>query len=163
MDDIKRILVLSRSTKYCQKAVRYGILLAKKHGAELSVLHAIHNPFGLEGWNVPLPSHTVLAEEYERMQQEARRDLDKMIEQLNERCKGRQPSAVFHADCAARGRWSLNRVMKDEIIHRMQYPLIQDGTVPWLGMYGFGEFTQLGGRNRFHQFTTSLFLILRKE
>ena len=79
MDDIKRILVVSRSTKYCLKAVHYGILLAKKHEAELYVIHAIHNPFGLEGWNVPLPSHTVLEEEYRNMQQEAKTDLDNMI------------------------------------------------------------------------------------
>jgi hypothetical protein len=89
-------------------------------------------------------------------------DLDKMVAQLIERCQGRTPYAVFHADCAARGRWSLNRVLKDEIVQRMQYPLIQDQNVPWLGLYGFGEFSQLGGRNRFHMFTTSLFVILKK-
>ena len=90
-------------------------------------------------------------------------DLDKMVEQIIERCKGRKPYAVFHADCAARGRWSFNRVLKDEIIQRMQYPLIQDTNVPWLGIYGFGEFSQLGGKNRFHMFTTSLFVILKKQ
>ena len=90
------------------------------------------------------------------------KDLDKMVEQLIERCEGRKPYAVFHADCAARGRWSFNRVLKDEIVSRMQYPLIQDEDVPWLGMYGFGEFARLGGRNQFHMFTTSLFVILKK-
>ncbi|UCD33170.1 MAG: FIST C-terminal domain-containing protein, partial [Desulfobacterales bacterium] len=90
-------------------------------------------------------------------------DLDKMVEQLIKRCKGRKPYAVFHADCAARGRWSFNRVLKDEIVRRMQFPLIQDSNVPWLGIYGFGEFSELGGRNRFHMFTTSLFVILKKQ
>jgi small ligand-binding sensory domain FIST len=90
-------------------------------------------------------------------------DLDKMVAQLIERCKGRKPYAVFHADCAARGRWSLNRVLKDEIVRRMQYHLVQDTNVPWLGIYGFGEFAQLGGRNRFHLYTTSLFVILKKQ
>ena len=89
-------------------------------------------------------------------------DLDKMVAQLIECCQGRTPYAVFHADCAARGRWSLNRVLKDEIVQRMQFPLIQEQNVPWLGLYGFGEFSQLGGRNRFHMFTTSLFVILKK-
>jgi nucleotide-binding universal stress UspA family protein len=79
MDDIKRILVVSRTTKYCRKAVHYGILLAKKHKAELYAIHAIHNPFGLEGWNVPIPSHTVLEKEYRHMQEEAKADLDNMI------------------------------------------------------------------------------------
>jgi hypothetical protein len=27
MDDVKRILIISRSTKYCRKAVHYGISL----------------------------------------------------------------------------------------------------------------------------------------
>ena len=90
-------------------------------------------------------------------------DLDKMVEQVVERCQGRKPYAVFHGDCAARGRLSFNRVLKDEIISRMQYPLIQDEVIPWLGLYGFGEYAQLGGRNRFHQMTTSLSVILKKE
>jgi nucleotide-binding universal stress UspA family protein len=80
MNDIERILVVSRSTKHCQKAVHYGVSLAKKFEAELYVLHVIHNPFGLEGWALPIPSLQVLEEEYERIQQEARSDLDKMIE-----------------------------------------------------------------------------------
>jgi small ligand-binding sensory domain FIST len=90
-------------------------------------------------------------------------DLEKMVEQLVNRCQGRQLYAVFHADCAARGRWTLDRVLKDEIIHKMQYPLIKDTTAPWLGLYGFGEFARLGNRNRFHMYTTSLFIILKKE
>jgi hypothetical protein len=90
-------------------------------------------------------------------------DLDKMVEQLIERCDGRKPFAVFHADCSIRGRVTLNRVLKDEIIRRMQHPLIQDAHVPWLGLYGFGEFSRLGGRNRFHMISTSLFVILKKE
>lgn len=80
MEDIKRILVVSRSTKYCQKAVHYGISLAKKYGAQLHVLHAIHNPFGLEGWNVPLAYLPALEDEYKRIQQQARSDIDSMIE-----------------------------------------------------------------------------------
>ncbi len=53
MDDVKRILVVSRLTAHCQKAVHYSISLAKKYGAELFVMHVVHNPFGLEGWNLP--------------------------------------------------------------------------------------------------------------
>jgi universal stress protein A len=53
MDDIKRILVVSRLTAHCRKAVHYGVSLSKKYGAELFVIHVVHNPFGLEGWNLP--------------------------------------------------------------------------------------------------------------
>jgi hypothetical protein len=90
-------------------------------------------------------------------------NLDKMVEQLVERCKGRKPLAVFHADCAVRGRWSFNRVLKDEIVSRMQYPLCKGENVPWLGIYGAGEFARLGGRNQFHNYTTSLFIILKRN
>ena len=49
MDEIKNILVLSRLTKHCQKAVNQGITLADKLGAELHILHVFHNPFGVGG------------------------------------------------------------------------------------------------------------------
>ena len=83
MDDIKRILVLSRSTKHCKKAVDYGISLAKKYGAELYVLHVFHNPFGLEGWNVPVASLPELEAEYKKMQQDAVNDINSAINDIN--------------------------------------------------------------------------------
>jgi len=79
MEDIRRILVVTRSTKYCQKAVHYGVSLARKYGAELSILHVIHNPFGLEGWNLPLAYRPDLEEEYNRMFKNAKADLDRII------------------------------------------------------------------------------------
>jgi universal stress protein A len=79
MEDINRIMVVARSTKYCHKAVHYGVSLARKHGAELSILHVIHNPFGLEGWNLPLAYRPDLEEEFKRMCQTAKRDLDRII------------------------------------------------------------------------------------
>lgn len=88
-------------------------------------------------------------------------ELDRIVAELVKSCLGRKIEAVFHADCVGRGRWSLNKVLKDEIIRRMQYPLIKEQSVPWLGLYGFGEFAQICGRNHFHMVTTSLFLLLR--
>ncbi len=75
-EDIKRILVVSWMTKYCQKAVHQGISLARKYGAELNIIHVIHNPFGLEGWNVPMMS---LEEEYRSLFTDAKNDLDRII------------------------------------------------------------------------------------
>lgn len=80
MEDVKRILVLSRSTNHCQKAVHYGISLAKALGAELFVVHNVHNFFGAEGWNIPLPSLSDLHNQYQKMQTEVRKELDAMIE-----------------------------------------------------------------------------------
>ena len=77
MEDIKRILVVSRMTKYCRKAVHYGVSLARKCGAELYVIHVIHNPFGYEGWNLPIYS---LKEDYKRIQQTAKEDLHRLID-----------------------------------------------------------------------------------
>ncbi len=85
MKDIKRILVVSRMTKYCRKAVHYGVSLSEKYGAELYVIHVIHHPFGfdLSGWNLPIPS---LEEEYKRIIQDTKKELHAMID--SEKKKG---------------------------------------------------------------------------
>jgi universal stress protein A len=77
MKDVNRILVVSRSTKHCQKAVHYGVSLARKYKAELFVVHVMHNPFMLGGWNLAIPS---LQMEYERLQQTSREDIYHIIE-----------------------------------------------------------------------------------
>lgn len=83
------------------------------------------------------------------------------MNQLTARTGGQRPVAVFHTDCGARGRLMLDRVSKDEIVADMQRPLFGDVVGPWLGMYGFGEITVLGGRNLFHNYTTSLYVLTR--
>ena len=76
---------------------------------------------------------------------------------------GREVVAVFHADCLARGRQSFDRVSKDEIIAKLQEPLIGDREVPWLGLYGYGEYCPLVGRNSLHTFTSALFQLVRQR
>jgi universal stress protein A len=83
MDDIKRILVVSRMTKYCAKAVHYGVSMAKKYGAELAIVHVIHDPFGIEGWNLPLPN---LENDYQNILEKSRQELDEIV--VNERKSG---------------------------------------------------------------------------
>ncbi len=83
MEDINRILVVSRETKYCREAVHYGISLARKYGAELSIIHVVHNPFGLEGWNLPT---VALDKEYENIIKEAKEDLERIVKA--EKAKG---------------------------------------------------------------------------
>lgn len=56
MENIKNILVVSRMVKYDAKAIHYGAALAQKCGAQLTVIHVIHDPFGIEGWNLPMPN-----------------------------------------------------------------------------------------------------------
>jgi hypothetical protein len=89
------------------------------------------------------------------------RNLDVMMNQIRKALGNRKIVAVFHADCGARGRLTLDRIAKDEIVREMQRPLFGDATGPWLGMYGFGEFARLGGKNEFHNYTTALYVIHR--
>ncbi|MEW6601744.1 MAG: universal stress protein [Nitrospirota bacterium] len=83
MEDIKRILVVSRSTKDCRKAVHYGISLSQKYGAKLYVIHVVHDPFSIEGWNLPVPS---LAKEYKKLLIDTKKELAAVINK--ERKKG---------------------------------------------------------------------------
>ena len=77
MDDVKRILVVSRMTSYCRKAVHYGISLAKKYGAELYFIHCTHDPFAFE-WPLSVPVW-VLAEDYKRLLVKNREDIDTVM------------------------------------------------------------------------------------
>lgn len=90
MKDVNRILVVSRSTKHCQKAVHYGVSLAREYGAKLFVVHVMNNPFMLEGWNLAIPS---LQAEYERLLQTSREDIDHIIEA--EKARGLAIKAVI--------------------------------------------------------------------
>jgi universal stress protein A len=77
MQDINRILVVSRMTTFCIKAVHYGVSLAKRYGATLSVIHVIYDPFRVEGWNLPLPN---LEKDYQALLKKTRQQLDGIIE-----------------------------------------------------------------------------------
>jgi hypothetical protein len=80
-------------------------------------------------------------------------EMDRMVQVMNDRNPGKKPVAVFHADCLARGRFLFNRIIKDELVSKMQYPFYNEGACPpWLGMYGFGEFARLGGKNVYHNY-----------
>jgi universal stress protein A len=83
MEDIKRILVVSRMTTYCREAIHYGISLAQKYGAELLVIHVIYNPF--EHMNMPMMS---LEEEYKKDRDRIKKELDEIINDEREKGMG---------------------------------------------------------------------------
>ncbi len=56
--------------------------------------------------------------------------VDHIAQQVVGHLEGKQPAAVFHADCIVRGRVSFDRVLNDEIVARMQYPLCQRQKIP---------------------------------
>ena len=76
METFNNILVVSRSTQHCIKVLRKGISLARKFNAKLHVLHIIHDPFNLDGWNLPVPAFD---DEYKKMAEQARKELDRMV------------------------------------------------------------------------------------
>jgi universal stress protein A len=85
MHTIKRILVVSRMTRYCAGAVHYGIAMSRQLGAKLYIVHVMENPFKCgKGWNLSAPT-LGLANEYEKMLQKTKEDLDAVInvERLN--------------------------------------------------------------------------------
>lgn len=89
-------------------------------------------------------------------------EMDRMVQDIQNRMKGKETVAVFHADCLARGRFLFNRIIKEELVGKMQFPFYVNGECPpWLGMYGFGEFARLGGKNTYHNYTTALYVIYR--
>ena len=145
-----------------QLAEKLPAALHEEYGSE----YILRIPMG-EGGRIFAPYHSICEKGKELWL--TRRDeggifkgVDRLLKQITEGIGDRKPLAVFHADCAVRGRLSFDRVLKDEIVNRIQRPLCKDKDVPWLGIYGMGEFTRLGGRNRIHFFTTSLYVIFER-
>jgi hypothetical protein len=90
------------------------------------------------------------------------KEMERLVNDIKYRMNGRKAVAVFHADCLARGRFLFNKIIKEELVSKMQYPFYNNGACPpWLGMYGFGEFAKLGGKNTYHNYTTALYVLYR--
>ena len=75
----ERILVVSMGTKQALEAVQWGISLARNYGAELFVTHIVHNPFGLEGWGRSISSAKIIEDEFTKILEDARKDLQDYI------------------------------------------------------------------------------------
>ncbi len=78
MDDIKRILVVSRSTEDCKNAFHYGAVLARALSAQLSILHLEYNPFERIGFHY-LAGLAIFKDEYEARVREIREELQKCV------------------------------------------------------------------------------------
>ncbi len=81
MHDIKHILVVSRWTVECKKALHHGISLARTYDATLSILHIIRDTFELSGGVLYMPRLADFEEGYKDMVEEVKRDFDAMIAQ----------------------------------------------------------------------------------
>ncbi len=120
------------------------------HTDDGELIYATEIPVGTKLWLTVRDEERIFA------------DMDRMMDSMDQRYPDSKPVAVFQADCLARGRRLFDRVMKEELVHRMQQPLATDGKVPaWFGMYGFGEYARLGGANSYHNYTTALAALYR--
>jgi len=164
------MLGLNSATATCGETIPVGALaeqLSAELAAEYGNTHILrvvtrHDEDGTMHYPTEIAAGTKL---WLTVRDEARifSDMDRMMRQMVGRAGGHKPVAVFHADCLARGRFLFNRVMKEELVSRMQFPLSTDGVPPpWLGMYGFGEFARLGGANTYHNYTTAIYAIFRR-
>lgn len=81
METIKRILVISRMIPYSRKTIKYGIALARKHDAELHVLHLVSKPVDMLAVNAPGLFPEEEYKNFNNSQQEAKEHLDKVIKQ----------------------------------------------------------------------------------
>jgi universal stress protein A len=75
MEDIGRILAVSWMTQYCRRTVHCAFSLAKKYGAELTVINVI-DTLWLQGWNLPMKS---LVEEHRKDMEKIKAELDNII------------------------------------------------------------------------------------
>jgi hypothetical protein len=134
-------------------AAEYGnehlLRVVTKHDGN-DMYYATECPVGTELWLTTRDEELIFSE------------MDRMVAEMNKRAGGKKPVAIFHADCLARGRFLFNRIIKEELVSKMQNPFYVNGECPpWLGMYGFGEFARLGGKNTYHNYTTALYVIYR--
>lgn len=137
--------------------------LVKEYGSKyLLVGGALREPDDSITFAVECPPGTPLRL-LQRDEDGITRGVDRVAQQINDHCNGRRPVAVFHADCGARGKRAFNRILKEEIVNRLQQPILDGENIPWLGMYGGGELTPLGGRNEIHTYTSSVYAIVEKE
>lgn len=135
------------------EAIEYGnnhiLRVVTKHEGN-NMYYATSCPVGTKLWLTTRDEDLIFSE------------MDKMVQTMNARANGKKPIAVFHADCLARGRFLFDRIIKEELVSKMQNPFYNNGECPpWLGMYGFGEFARLGGKNQYHNYTTALYALYR--
>jgi small ligand-binding sensory domain FIST len=80
--------------------------------------------------------------------------LDRMATKVQNQLKDRPPLCVFHIDCAGRGKVLFRDEQRHELLTQLQKRISQ--TVPWIGLYSFGELGPVASDNFFHNYTAVL-------
>ena len=78
MEDINRILVVSRSTEDCKTAFQYGAVLARALSAELSILHIDYDPFDRIGFHY-LAGLAIFKDEYQARVKQIRAEMENCV------------------------------------------------------------------------------------
>ncbi|MDA8084348.1 MAG: universal stress protein [Nitrospiraceae bacterium] len=119
MEDVKRILVVCRMTRYSRKAVHYGISLSQKYGAKLYVIHVVHDPFIFGDWNLPIPN---LEEEYKKAVEDAKNELRSLV--AFEKKKGMQIEELVREGDPTK---EVLKMITDETIDLVIMPAHEEG------------------------------------
>ncbi len=83
MKEFKRILIVNWLSEYTRDALLTGVSLARKFGAELTVLRVISNPADLKAVNVPsIPLKGDEYRNYLSLRDQYQEELDKAIRQV---------------------------------------------------------------------------------
>jgi len=114
MDNLKRVLVVCRLTGSCGPVVRAAADQARTFGAELYVAHIIHDPFGIEGWNLPLPS---LEKDLRRLLEKTRKDMDQLVAE-----EKREGMAVKELIREGKPVEEIEKIVRDEKIDLLVLP-----------------------------------------
>jgi nucleotide-binding universal stress UspA family protein len=85
MENVRRILVVSRSTRNCRFAVESGVSLARRYGAELYVLYLSPGPLDLDSQHMPERFVPEEYGKYESGQQAAEMIVDQIISREEEK------------------------------------------------------------------------------
>jgi nucleotide-binding universal stress UspA family protein len=78
MEEVRRILVVSRSTAECKRAFHYGVALARALAAEVSILHIEYDPFEKIGFRY-LASLGPFQQEYLLRRKDIRQEIEDLI------------------------------------------------------------------------------------
>jgi len=88
----------------------------------------------------------------------SRRDHEKIsagVERIGEEIKSTlgnsAPKMVFQFDCIGRGKAVFREQQKSQILEKLQQKI--GPTVPWIGLYTYGEIGPIGGHDYFHNYT----------
>ncbi|MCB9062659.1 MAG: FIST C-terminal domain-containing protein [Halobacteriovoraceae bacterium] len=96
-----------------------------------------------------------------RDQERIENGVETMIKSITKKSRGREPLAIFHFDCAGRGKMIMNHEKKENIVRNFQSNI--KGENAWSGFYTFGEIAPVNNKNFFHNYTAVILALYKKE